>query len=65
MKKTKSVHVFTNGSLNYNFIDRGDLAKKHTFLEKDFRNSKFCVKKKLSNVTFEHENFKFRHKFLK
>jgi len=65
MKKMKSVHIFTNGSLNYNFIDYGDLAKNRIFLEKDFRNSKFCVKKKLSNVTLNQENLKFRHKFLK
>ena len=46
-------------------LDYVDLAKNRMFLEKDFRNSKFCVKKKLSNVTLNQENLKFRHKFLK
>jgi len=65
MKKIKSVNIFTNGRLNYNFIDYVDLTKNRIFLEKDFGNSKFCVKKKLSNVTLNQENLKFRHKFLK
>lgn len=65
MKKMKSIYVFTNGSLIYNSGDRTGLTKNYTFLEKDFRNSKFCVKKKLTNATLDHENLKFRHKFLK
>lgn len=65
MKKIKSIYVFTDGSLDYNFVDQMDSVKNHIFSEKDFKNSKFCVKKKLINVTLDHDNLKFRHKFLK
>lgn len=61
----KSIYVFTDGSLNYSFMDQFELAKNYIFLKKDFKGSKFCVKKKLTNVTLDHENLQFRHKFLK
>lgn len=65
MKKIKSIYVLTDGSLYYSFVDRTDSVKNHIFSEKDFKNSKFCVKKKLINVVLDQENLKFRHKFLK
>ena len=66
IKRIKSLEIFSDGSLNYynnNFLK---MSKKLNVLEKDFKNSKFCDKETylLKNLA-DHENFEYRHKFLK
>lgn len=66
MKKIKRIQIFSDGSLNYDNMNCLITTKNYNFCEKDFKNSKFCNrKKKLLKDVADHENFRFRHKFLK
>jgi hypothetical protein len=66
MKKKKVIQIFSDGSLNYNSMNGLNASKSFNFCQRDFKNSKFCDRKEmlLKDVT-DHENLKFRHKFLK